>query len=102
MTRVCIDIDDNGNGNGGVPTVKAYETTIGDGSQVDFSVDHNLADRYPFLQVFDVATGLVRTDADVTYNGDNRATVRFDQAPANQSIRVRAVSVRPAPVTPAP
>src|SRR5687768_9380073 len=101
MTRVCIDIDDTGNGNGGVPTVKAYATTIADGSQVDFSVDHTLTTGYPFLQGYAVATGLVRTDADVTYNGDNRATVRFDQAPASQSVPVRAVSARP-PVTPAP
>jgi|GEM_PF-6336477 len=101
MTRVCIDIDDQGNGNGAVPLVKAYETTVGDGSQVDFSIDHNLGDRTPFLQVYDLATGLLRADADVTWNGDNRATVRFDQAPTAQSIRVRAVSVKPAP-TPAP
>jgi hypothetical protein len=95
MTRVCIDIDpDNGTGTPG-PTVKAYETTIGDGSQVDFSIDHNLGDRTPFLQVYDLATGLLRADADVTWNGDNRATVRFDQAPGNQSVRVRALSVKP-------
>lgn len=101
MTRVCIDIDqDNGNGQG-VPLVKAYETTIGDGSQVDFSVDHNLGDRTPFLQVYDLATGLVRNDADISFNGDNRATVRFDQAPTSQSVRVRALSVKPA-ATPAP
>lgn len=100
MTRVCIDIDQD-NGNGASPTVKAYETTIGDGSQVDFSVDHNLGDRTPFLQVYDLATGLVRADADVTLTGDNRATVRFEQAPSPQSVRVRAVSVRP-PATPAP
>ena len=97
MTRVCIDIDQD-NGNGSAPIVKAYETTIGDGSQVDFSVDHNLGDRTPFLQVWDLATGLVRNDADVTFNGDNRATVRFDQAPPSQSVRVRALSVKPAPV----
>jgi hypothetical protein len=99
MTRVCIDIDQD-NGTGGVPLVKAYETTIGDGSQVDFSVDHNLGDRTPFLQVYDLATGLLRSDADVSYNGDNRATVRFDQAPAAQSVRVRALSVKPAPMVP--
>lgn len=95
MTRVCIDIDDQGSG--AVPLVKAYETTIGDGSQVDFSVDHNLGDRTPFLQVYDLATGLLRADADVTLTGDNRATVRFDNAPGPQSVRVRALSVKPAP-----
>lgn len=100
MTRVCIDIDQDG-GNGPVPIVKTYETTIGDGSQVDFSVDHNLGDRTPFVQVYDLATGLVRADADVTFTADNRSTVRFDTAPAPQSVRVRAVSVKP-PVTPAP
>lgn len=100
MTRVCIDIDQDG-GNSPTPIVKAYETTIGDGSQVDFSIDHNLGDRTPFLQVYDLATGLVRADADVTLTGDNRATVRFDQAPGTQSVRVRALSVKPAP-TPAP
>ena len=94
MTRVCIDIDGDG-GNGSVPTVKSYTTTIGDGSQLDYAIDHNLGDRYGTVQVVDVATGLRRDDVDVTYNTDNRATLRFDAAPAPQSVRVNVLSVKP-------
>lgn len=95
MTRVCIDIDPD-NGNGSVPIVKTYETTIGDGTQVDFPIDHNLGQRVVLVQAYDVNTGAVRADTDLTFNGDNRATVRFDTAPAPQSVRVNAVAVAPA------
>jgi hypothetical protein len=102
MTRVCIDIDpDNGNGNGSVPVVKTYETTIGDGSQVDFAVDHNLGQRIVLVSPYDLSTGALRSDADVIFNTDNRLTVRFDTPPPAQSVRVLVLAVRPAP-TPAP
>lgn len=94
MTRVCIDIDNDGTGTG--PTVKTYETTIGDGSQLDFSVDHNLGQRVVQVQAYDLATGLLRNDADVTFASDNRATLRFDAAPGPQSVRVNVLGVRPA------
>ena len=40
MTRVCIDIDQDG-GNGSVPTVKSYTTTIGDGSQLGVELTYS-------------------------------------------------------------
>lgn len=98
MTRVCIDIDQDG-GNGPVPLVKTYSTVIGDGAQVDFPIDHNLGHRAVMLQAVDVNTGALRNDTDVVFNSDNRATVRFDTAPANQAIRIDALSVRPGTAT---
>jgi hypothetical protein len=97
MTRVCIDIDNDG-GNGSVPVVKTYETTIGDGSQLDFPIDHNLGQRIVIVSPYDQATGALRSDADITFVNENRALVRFDTPPPAQSVRVLVLAVRPASV----
>lgn len=96
MTRVCIDIDQDG-GPGTGPTVKTYETTVGDGAQLDYVVDHNLGSRIVSVTPYDVSTGQLRSDADVLFTNDNRFTLRFDTPPPAQSVRVLTTLVRPAP-----
>lgn len=95
MTRICVELDpDNGNGNGG-PIVQTYTATLGDGSQSDFAVDHNLNSQGVYLMAYNANTGEVNQDYSVVLNSANRATVRFDAPPAANSIRVQAIAVTP-------
>ena len=99
MTRICIEID--GNGASTEPQVRTYSTVLGDGSQSDFNVDHELNSQGVFLNAYDASTGERVEDYSVTYTNANRAVLRFDAPPANQSVRVQAVSVT-APPAPQP
>lgn len=93
MPKVCVEFDpDNGGPQSGV---KTYTTVVGDGSQLDFPVDHNLGVQGVFVTAYNVTTGLVVQDYELTLNTVNRLTVRFDVAPAPQSVRVMVL----APVT---
>lgn len=94
MARVCIEIDENGNGST-EPIVRTFETTLGDGTQSDFSVDHNLHHRNVLVQAFDLNTGEVIGDVDYTLNSIDRTTLSFATPPAANSVRVQLLAVRP-------
>ena len=91
MPRICIDIDDNGTP--GAPSVRTFTTVVGDGAQLDYVVDHNLNTPNVLLQATNVNTGEVLGDFTPTLNSVNRATLRFDSAPATNSVRVLAVGL---------
>lgn len=96
MPRVCLELDCDGNGNGG-PVVSTYATTVGNGTETEFVLDHNLGYRDVFVQAYDLASGNDLTpDVDVVRVNDNRAVLRFATAPASMSARVAALAVRPA------
>jgi hypothetical protein len=90
MTRICIEVD--GNGTVG-PQVRTYSTVVGDGSQVDFNVDHDLNSQAVFLTAYDANTGEVLTDYTLTLVNANRARIHFDTAPAVNSVKVQAIAV---------
>lgn len=92
MTRICIEIDGNGNTTP-QPSVRTYSTVLGDGSQSDFNVDHNLNSQGVFLNAYDANTGERIEDFATTYTNANRSVLRFDTPPAAESVRVQAVSV---------
>lgn len=90
MTRICIEVD--GNGSVG-PSVKTYSTVLGDGSQSDFSVDHNLNSQAVYVLAYDASTGAVRDDYSVSLTNSNRATLNFDTPPAANSVKIQAIAV---------
>lgn len=91
MPRVCLEFDDNGTP--GTPTVRTFTTLVGDGSQLDYVVDHNLGVQFVAVTAVDVATGQVLSDVDVFLNSLNRLTLRFDNPPAMNSVRVHVLGV---------
>lgn len=93
MTRICIELD--GNGGTPQPTVRTYETLIGDGSQLDYNVDHNLNSQSVFVNAYDANTGEVRSDYSLTQVNANRALIHFDTIPALNSVKVQVVAVVP-------
>lgn len=94
MTRICIEVD--GDTATPQPTVRTYETLVGDGSQSDYNIDHNLNSQSVFVNVYDANTGDVRSDYTLTLVNANRALVRFDTVPAFNSVKVQVVAVVPA------
>lgn len=98
MARVCVEFDCDGNGNGGGTTTRTYETVVGDGTQADFAVDHNLNSQGVFLLAYNATTGERMDDYSVVFNTANRATVRFDTPPAPNSAKLQFVAVVPAAV----
>ena len=95
MTRICIEVDGDGNGTVG-PSVRTYSTTIGDGAQADFAIDHNLNSQAVHVIAWDANTGAQRDDFSTTFTNSGRATLRFDAVPAPNSVKVQAIGVVPA------
>ena len=95
MARVCVEFDCDGNGGNGSPQVRTYETVVGDGTQADFTVDHNLNSQGVFLLAYNATTGERMDDYSVVFNTANRATVRFDTPPAPNSAKLQFVAVVP-------
>lgn len=93
MTRVCIELD--GDGSIG-PSVKTYSTVIGDGSQSDFAIDHDLNSQSVFINAYDANTGARVEDYGVAFTNANRATLTFDTVPAANSVKVQVIAVIPA------
>lgn len=93
MTRICVELNPD-NGSSG-PLVQTYSTVVGDGSQADFAVDHNLNNQSVYLMAYNANTGEVAQDYSVVLNSANRATLRFDSPPAANSVRVQAIAVAP-------
>lgn len=91
MTRICIEVD--GDGSVTEPRVRTYTTTVGDGAQSDFAIDHNLNSQAVYVLAYDANTGAVRDDFSTTLTNANRATVQFDSAPAANSVKVQVIAV---------
>jgi len=89
MTRICIEVDGETTG----PQVRTYTTVVGDGSQMDFVIDHNLNSQAVYVLIYDANTGAVRDDYSVVLTNANRATIAFDAPPAPQSIKVQVIAV---------
>lgn len=96
MPRICVELDCDGNGNGG-PQIRTYETIVGDGQQTDFLIQHNLGTQDVLITARNLNTGEQLTDLTVVANNVNSTLVRFDTAPAAQSVRVFVLGVVPAP-----
>ncbi|RPJ20349.1 MAG: hypothetical protein EHM35_19580 [Planctomycetaceae bacterium] len=96
MTRICIDVD--GGTTTPQPTVRTYETLVGDGSQVDYLIDHNLNSQSVFVNAYDANTGDVLGDYSLTLVNANRLRIHFDTIPAFNSVKVQVVAVIPVPM----
>ena len=94
MPKVCVEFDPQEPGG---PSVSTFTQLIGNGTQTEFPIQHNLGHREVQLTAYDVNTGEVLTDQSRVYLTDaNRTTIRFDTAPAVNGVRVTAVVVRSA------
>lgn len=96
MPKICIEYDTPQQPGTGGPTVTDYTTTIGDGTQTVFPLQHDLDHREVHVLAYDTANGRVRSDYTVNLDTENRATLRFTTAPAAGSVRVRVLAVAPA------
>lgn len=94
MARVCVEFDCDGTGTGS--STRTYTTVVGDGTQADFAVDHNLNSQGVFLLAYNATTGERLEDYSVVFNTADRATVRFDTPPAPNSAKLQFVAVVPA------
>lgn len=92
MARVCVEYDCDGNNNGGGVVTRTYTTVVGDGTQADFAVDHNLNHQGVFLVAYNATTGERTDDYSVVFNTADRATVRFDTPPAPNSVKLQFVA----------
>lgn len=96
MPKVCIEFDPCDETPSG-PVISTFTQLIGNGTQTEFVVQHNLGVRDVHLDAYDVATGEVLTDQSRVFLTDvNRTTVRFDTAPSLNGVRVNVVAVKPA------
>lgn len=93
MAKVCVEFDaDTGTPTG--PQLVRYATTIGTGTQTEFTVDHNLGVRPVFVAAHDLATGELRQDYTTHLVNGERATLRFDTAPAANGVHVEVLGAK--------
>ena len=65
----------------------SYKTSIGDGSTLSYSVNHNLGSQDVIVQLYDVSS-FETVYADVIRNTINQITIAFATAPSSNDIRV--------------
>ncbi len=66
---------------------RKYTSQIGDGTALNWQIDHNLGTKEVSVQVYD-ATSFDTVEADVVRTTDNRVTVSFASPPPPQSFKV--------------
>lgn len=95
MARICIELDDC-NGGPSQPRLSTFTEIVGDGTQTDFLVNHNLGVPILLVQTVDVSTNEVLTERTVFHTSVNQVRLVFDSAPAADSVRVLIVGILPA------
>lgn len=93
MAKVCVEFD-AGTGTPSGPQLVRYGTTIGTGTQTEFTVDHNLGVRPAFVAAHDLATGELRNDYSVHLINGERAVLRFDTAPLANGTHVEVIGAK--------
>lgn len=94
MTKICIEIDPDGNGNGGQPAARFYSTVLGDGTTAAFSVAHNLNTPDVMYVLRDAVTGDLDT-FDVEANSSNPNVLQLQFATPPPAGRVRLLLLAP-------
>lgn len=70
---------------------RKYVTTIGDGSAINFTVQHKLGTKDVTVQIFENNADYNQIEADVQRTSDNVVTVKFAAAPALEEYKVVVV-----------
>lgn len=71
----------------GTGTVNKFETTVGNGTNTQFTVNHALGEQFCQVDIFD-ATTHEQVEADVTLTDANNCSVEFSVAPTTNEFRV--------------
>lgn len=92
MAKVCVEFDCDGNGEPGNGAVSTFTTTLGDGSNTVFDVDHNLGTHDVYYTLRNLATGELDTyDVSSTVVSDNRLRLTFATPPPAGQVRLLVV-----------
>lgn len=92
MAKVCVEFDCQGNGEPGEPTLNTYVTTLGDGSNTVFDVDHNLNTHDVYYTLRNTATGeLDGYDVSALVVSDNRLRLTFATPPPMNQVGLTVV-----------
>lgn len=91
MAKVCVEFE---GGDGGTPSpVRAYTTTLGDGTTTDFVVMHNLNSLDVLHSLRNLTNGeLNEYDVTAEATDPNRLALHFTTAPAANSARLSVLS----------
>lgn len=73
-------------------SVNSYATTIGDGSNLSYTITHNLGTRDIILQARNVSSPYENYNVAWEATTINTATVYFDSAPASNSVRIKVIA----------
>lgn len=92
MAKVCVEFDCEGNGEPTPGPVSTYVTTLGDGSNTVFQVDHNLNTRDVYYTLRNSATGeLDGYDVSALVVSDNRLQLTFATPPPPSQVALTVV-----------
>lgn len=97
MAKVCVEFDCNGDDGTPAAPVRSFSSTIGDGTNLVYTVVHNLGTSDAFYSLRNTATGeLDMFDVSINASSPSQAVLTFATAPAAGSVRVNVLA---APVT---
>lgn len=88
-TGITVNADDvavRHDGTNGAHVPLLYTTLIGNGSNTDLTVTHNLSNQWVHVQVVEVAS-LEQVECDVEWTSSSACTVKFGTAPASNAYR---------------
>jgi hypothetical protein len=93
MAKICVEFDPS-DGNGTPEPIASYSATVGDGTSLVYSIDHDLGTRDILLSLRNIATGEMDLfDVEVTVPGPDQAILTFATAPAMANVRVNVLAV---------
>lgn len=93
MTKICVEIDPDDNGNQPAAPVRSYSATIGDGTNTTYNVAHNLGTRDALYSLRNISTGeLDAFEVSVNVSDPDTAVLTFPVAPAAGSVRVNVLA----------